>query len=189
MAETERPGRRRWLRRTAEIGFLVALVLGARAYVSRGAATGPAPALEGVALNGSRVSLSSLLGRPVLVHFWATWCPVCRLEEANIQAVSRHHAVITVATRSGDATELGEYMEERGLDFPVVLDESGFLATRYGVRGVPVSFIVDAGGQIRFVEVGYTTELGLRARLWWSTLHLLLQRNGENPAPLQGQGT
>ena len=144
--------------------------------------------MDGRALDGSPLSLSSLQGRPVLVHFWATWCPVCRLGDANIQAVSQHHAVLTVATQSGDVTALRKYMDERGLDFPVMLDESGFLAARYGVRGVPVSFIVDAASQIRFVEVGYTTELGLRARLWWSTVHLPLSGSRERSVPLARAG-
>ena len=175
-------GGRKGLKRVAEIMLLIALVLGARAFVNRGAATGPAPAVEGVALDGSSVSLGSLRGRPVLVHFWATWCPVCRVEEGNIQAVAEDHAAITIATQSGDAEAVRGYLAERGLHLPVVLDEDGSLAGEYGVRGVPASFIIDGTGQIRFVEVGYTTELGLRARLWWSAIRVPEQSNGAAPA-------
>jgi peroxiredoxin len=57
-------------------------------------------------------------------------------------------------------------MDEQGLDFPVVLDEQGALAARFGVRGVPASFVLGSGGEIKFKEIGYTTELGLRARMW-----------------------
>jgi len=61
---------------------------------------------------------------------------------------------------------VSQYMRENGLDFPVLLDESGLLSVAWGVRGVPSSFIIDADGQIRHLAVGYTTELGLRFRLW-----------------------
>jgi alkyl hydroperoxide reductase subunit AhpC len=49
---------------------------------------------------------------------------------------------------------------------PIVLDPDGRLARAWGVRSLPTSFVVDREGEIRTVEVGYTTELGLRARLW-----------------------
>ena len=61
-------------------------------------------------------------------------------------------------------------MQDNQLIFPVLLDTSGELATSFGVKGVPASFILDPNGEITFVESGYTTELGLRVRLWLSGL-------------------
>ena len=58
-------------------------------------------------------------------------------------------------------------MAEEGVSYRVILDPSGRLAGRFGVKAVPTSMIIDANGEIRFVEVGYTTEIGLRLRLWW----------------------
>jgi len=52
----------------------------------------------------------------------------------------------------------------------VLNDPDGVIATRWGVRAVPASFIVDGAGQIRFVEIGYTTGIGLRLRLWLAGL-------------------
>ena len=59
-------------------------------------------------------------------------------------------------------------MQKEGLNFTVIADEYGEIAKQWSVKGVPASFIIAADGNIRFVEVGYTTELGLRARLWWA---------------------
>jgi len=61
-------------------------------------------------------------------------------------------------------------MQQEKLSFKVINDESGVLSQSYNIRGVPVSFIVNKENQIKFVEVGYTTELGLRLRLWWAGL-------------------
>ena len=105
-------------------------------------------------------------GRPVLVHFWATWCPICKLEQGTINALSAEHPVITIATQSGDAQAVQTFMQEQHLHFPVLLDEEGTLLQRYGLHGVPATFVIDPQGRIAFREVGYTTSWGLRARLW-----------------------
>ena len=61
-------------------------------------------------------------------------------------------------------------MQAEKLSFAVINDENGALSRSYNIRGVPVSFIVNKDNKIKFVEVGYTTELGLRSRLWWAGL-------------------
>ena len=106
----------------------------------------------------------------MLIHFWASWCPVCKLEQSNIQNIAKDHPVITVAMQSGHNEELKQYMDEEKLSFNVINDESGQLSKMYNIKGVPVSFIINKENEIKFVEVGYTTELGLRIRLWWAGL-------------------
>ena len=102
----------------------------------------------------------------MLVHFWASWCPVCELEQDSIQSISNDYPVISVAMQSGNDLEVTAYMEENKLSFPTIVDEHGILAKQFGVRGVPTSFILSPGGKIAFSEIGYTTEIGLRTRLW-----------------------
>lgn len=163
---TERRHRRRWLW-LRDLTILALVFLGVSLYQSRGTVRGPAPELAGPDLSGRPVALADYAGRPVLVHFWATWCPVCRAEQGSIESIAGDHAVLSVSI-DGSAEELRSYVAEQGIDYPVIHDTQGELAARYGVRGVPASFIVDPEGGIRFVEVGYTTEPGLRARLWWA---------------------
>lgn len=157
---------KRWFRWAIEAVVVVVIMTGVHFYTTRGAVRGMAPAVAGVTLDGRPVSLAQWRGRPVLVHFWATWCPVCRLEQGSIQDIARGHAIITVATQSGDAAKVRAWLRDQGLRMPVLLDEDGSMATAWGARGVPASFIVDGRGRIRFVEFGYTTEWGLRLRLW-----------------------
>ena len=101
---------------------------------------------------------------------WATWCPVCKLEQATLEELQHDYRVVTVAMRSGDRLAIEHYMAQEGLSFPVIVDDGGELARRFGVRGVPTSFVVDANGRIRFSEVGFTSAWGLRLRLWLASL-------------------
>lgn len=150
--------------------MVVLLFVGVHTWQTRGTAEGPAPQLVGTTIAGEPVALSELRGEPLMVHFWATWCGVCRAEEHNVKAVSEDHRVITVATRSGSPAELSAYAREAGLEAPILSDPTGGLAAAWGVRSLPTSFIIDADGAIRHVQVGYTTELGMRARLWLAGL-------------------
>jgi len=153
----------RWLGQAA---LVAALLFGLHLWGTRDAVRGPAPDLAGLLLDGRRVDLADYRGEPLLVHFWATWCPACRLEQGAVDAIARDHQVLTVAMQSGDAAELTAYLREQGVSFPVRPDEHGELAARWGVRGLPTSFVVDPEGNIRFVTAGVSTGLGLRLRLW-----------------------
>lgn len=150
--------------------MLLVLILGIRAWQQSGTASGPAPALAGELLDGKPVALAAFAGQPVLVHFWATWCPICRAEQGSIDALARDAPVITVAMQSGSREEVVQFLRKEALSFPVLNDPDGVLAAQWGVRAVPASFIVDGAGQIRFLEIGYTTGVGLRLRLWLAGL-------------------
>ncbi len=157
--------RRRWWLYATEVLLFILVLLGVHSWQTRELPSGPALALEGRLLNGQSASLSALRGRPVLVHFWATWCPVCTLEQDNINAIAQDHQVFSIAMQSGADKVVLEHMTQNHLTFPVINDADGVLAQRWGIRGVPTSFILDGLGHIRFTEVGYTTEAGLRLRL------------------------
>lgn len=157
----------RWL---IELTLILIVLSAIRFWMQRNVVSGTAPNINNVTLNGQHFDLYQNGKRPILVHFWATWCPVCKLEQSNIENIAKDHPVITIAMQSGDNEELSQFMRQEKLSFKVINDESGVLSQSYNIRGVPVSFIVNKENQIKFVEVGYTTELGLRLRLWWAGL-------------------
>lgn len=151
--------------------LFVVIIFGVRAWQQRDMASGPAPALQGLTLAGQPYTLPHHPPRPLLVHFWATWCPVCRTEQGTIAAIAHDRPdTITIAMQSGAPEEVARYMKEQGIAFPVLNDADGSLARAWGAHAVPASFIVAPDGEIRFVEVGYTTGLGLRLRLWLAGL-------------------
>lgn len=162
------PRLRRVLLYLGEALLIVAVVVGVRAYLSRGATRGPAPPIAAQSLDGQIVSLAAVHGRPVLVYFWATWCPVCGAMRGTIANIARDHPVITVAIQSGSGPEIAAYLNKHQWRVRVINDADGNVARLYGVRGVPASFVIDGNGNIRAVEIGYTTEIGLRLRLWWA---------------------
>lgn len=162
--------KRRWWRWGVEIGLVLLAVLAVQWWQTRDSISGQAPPLRGALLSGKSIALDNLRGSPVLVHFWATWCPLCRLEEDSIQGLAADHSVITIATTSGGAAEVQSYLTEKGLDFPVLLDEAGSIGRQWEVKGVPTSFVLDGEGNIAYVTIGYSTGWGLRLRLWLAGL-------------------
>jgi peroxiredoxin len=157
----------RWRGIAVNVLLFVVVVGGVRTWQHRDMASGAAPALQGITLAGQPYRLPAHPAHPVLVHFWATWCPICRAEQGSIAAISHDDPdVITVAMQSGKPEEVARFMAEQKIGFPVVSDADGSISNAWGVHGVPASFIVAPDGGIRFIEVGYTTGIGLRLRLW-----------------------
>ena len=106
--------------------------------------------------------------KPVLVHFWATWCPICEVEASNIEKISKDYEVITIATQSGSTKEIQNYLKKHNLSFKVVNDEDGFYSRTFNIKAFPTTLIYDENKTLKFSEVGYTSTLGLYARMWWA---------------------
>ena len=156
--------------RGARISIEICLILFAylvlKTWMQRGMIEGPAPEIQASLLNGQPFNLRDLHGKPVLLHFWASWCGICKLEQDSIEAISRDHTVISIAMKSGSNDKVQQFMHDNKLSFPVINDQDGVISQRYGVRAVPASFILDSEGKIGFKETGYTSSWGLRIRLW-----------------------
>ena len=146
--------------------LIMAIIIGVNLWRTRDASSGPAPPLVATTLGGAHFDINEQHGKPLFVHFWAEWCPICSLEEDNIQSLSRDYEMITVAMSSGDDEAVRAHMKKNGLRFKVVNDESGQIAQEWGVHAVPATFIIDATGEIRFVEMGYSSRPGLMLRHW-----------------------
>lgn len=106
--------------------------------------------------------------KPLLIHFWATWCPICALEEQNIETISKDYQVITIATQSGSSEDIKEYLEKNNLSFKVVNDDLATLSREFNIKAFPTTFIYDKNQNLKFSEVGYSSTFGLKLRLWWS---------------------
>ncbi len=155
---------RGWL---LNIAIILAFYWAVQLYQGRDApSSGPAPQIEGIDLNGQPVSLQAHRGQATLIYFWATWCRVCALSRDTIADIARDHPVITIASQSGSDAELSRYVKEHGFNVPVINDHDNRLSQRYGVRAFPSIFIIDGDGNISDVEIGLSSEWGLRLRLW-----------------------
>jgi thiol-disulfide isomerase/thioredoxin len=108
--------------------------------------------------------------KAVLVHFWATWCPTCKLEADNIARIAKDFEVITIAVKSKTDKEILRYLHARGLDFKVINDADGKLSKQFHIEAFPTTFIYDKNHNLQFSEVGYTSTLGLYLRMLWVSL-------------------
>lgn len=116
-------------------------------------------------LQGRTVDLRALSeDEPVLVYFWATWCPVCRLVSPAVDDLSGKHPVVTVALSSGGPEEVAAYAAEHALGFAIVNDPGGHVSAPWGVRATPTLAVVHRG-VIRSMTSGITTGPGMSLRL------------------------
>jgi cytochrome c biogenesis protein CcmG, thiol:disulfide interchange protein DsbE len=118
----------------------------------------PAPDIDLLTLDGDRVRLSDLRGRPVLVNFWASWCGPCREEFPLLAAARRDHAadgLEILGVIFQDSPEAARAFYERfGGSWPALVDPGGEVAARYSVRVLPITFYVDRAGIVRTVSYG-----------------------------------
>lgn len=131
----------------------------------------PAPAfdLPRLGIDGERVRLADLAGRPVVINFWASWCVPCRREMPALQAAAEklggRVAFVGVNHQDG-RTPAAEFERKVGVAYPSGYDPDGVVALDYGLVGLPTTVLVDAAGQIVARRIGEVTEdqlLGLVA--------------------------
>ncbi len=117
-----------------------------------------APDFQLYNLNGKPVSLSDYRGTPVLLNFWATWCPPCRAEMPYLQQVYEEWSVQglkLLAVNIGESSaEVEEFMQSYNLTFPVLLDTKQDVSQIYNIRYIPATFFIDKDGIIQVVKVG-----------------------------------
>jgi thiol-disulfide isomerase/thioredoxin len=114
-----------------------------------------APDFTLVDLEGNEVTLSDFRGKTVFLNFWATWCPPCRAEMPEIEAVYQEYknkdvVVIGVDIRETKA-EVLQFVQQGGYTWTFVLDTSGEVTVNYQITAIPTSFFIDGDGIIQSV--------------------------------------
>lgn len=149
--------------------FILVFFAGAQSFAYRSMVTGAPPPIVAETITGEPFELDRLHGKPAVIYFWATWCGICKAMKGSINAIAEDYPTISLALKSGNSADIAEYIQEQGINVPVVSDNTGTVGQRYGILGVPTAFILGPEGMVRFSTVGYTTEIGLRIRLWLAT--------------------
>ncbi len=142
------------------VALSVVLAIGAFAFLQdRPSRVGsPAPNFELTTLDGKKVNMRELRGKPVLLDFWATWCGPCRQALPHTEELSKKYKddahVLAVNLRE-DPETVRAFMNQNGYTFTVPMDTEGKVGQAFGVRGIPHFVIVDARGRIAFEQIGY----------------------------------
>ncbi len=121
---------------------------------------------------GEEYKLSKLKGNAVLVNLWATWCPPCRAEMPAIEKMYQEYkdqGLVVLAinmTYQDDPASIPLFIQEYGLNFPVLLDETGAVGAAYQLRSLPSSYFINRTGVIQEVVIGGPmSEALLRTRI------------------------
>lgn len=117
---------------------------------------------------GNRVSTADLSGRPVILNFWATWCPPCRSELPAFDKLYRQYGnevsfmMIDLTDGYRETVEgVKKFMSENGYTFPVYYDTEGSAAEAYNVSSIPFTVAVGRNGNIVGTHLGAMSEAAL----------------------------
>lgn len=121
--------------------------------------------------DGQTVRLRDLRGKVVLLNFWATWCPPCKAEMPDLDALHREYGasqgfVVLGVNMEEGAEAVAAFAAERKITFPLLLDSDGQVSGRlFAVRSLPTSLIIDREGFIRDAWTGQISKGAMLARL------------------------
>ena len=117
-----------------------------------------APDFSLINLDGHEIRLADFHGRPVMVNFWASWCPPCRAEMPAFQNIYTEYEAqgfVVLAVNSQESrTTAVDFAQSRALTFPILLDEDGILSSRYQAESLPTTFFINKDGYISNVIYG-----------------------------------
>lgn len=163
---------RRHLGAALQLLLVLGLWLGISAYQTRkhfpsGAAAAPVFTLAD--LSGREVSLADYRGRKVVLHFFATWCGVCKAELPSIRAVQRgldeDEVLLAIVADAEDAEHVRRFATEHELSYPVLLASDEVLRA-YAVDRFPTNYYLNGDGSVSSSSTGLSTWLGMTARLF-----------------------
>ena len=140
------------------LALLAATCDGAGRTLNTGAV---APDFVAVRLDGTPARFpDDFRGKPVVLRFWADWCPYCRGEMLAIERVrQRRPGLVVLAVNVGqDRKMVAKFVEETGVGFLELLDEQSTVGNLYGVSALPTTFFVAADGVIKTKVVGEVDE-------------------------------
>jgi thiol-disulfide isomerase/thioredoxin len=149
------------LQHKAQVMLLIVLAAASLMFPAR-ADVGDAAKFKAVLLDGKAISLDQLKGKVVMVNFWATWCPTCRVEMPQWQKLydaykDRGFELIAVSI-DDDEKLLRQVSKERGFSFPIAWRWDDKADDNFGdIIGTPTLYVVDRGGKVAWMKRGRVT--------------------------------
>ncbi len=120
-------------------------------------------------LDGDTIHLADMQGKVVVLNFWASWCFPCAAEMPEIQSFYEAHkdeGIVVVGINVGETEDTARaFVDRMGVTFPIALDESTDVATSYGMRGLPMTFVIDKDGAVHWFRLGTLDQKMLEGHL------------------------
>ncbi len=155
-----------------QILILIVIILGVSLWQGRNMLeeNTNAPDFTHPTLSGNEITLGDSKGKKVVLYFFAPWCTVCRFSSHNIVSIrnaldSEKVSIYAVALSYRDIAEIKKFKEEHSLNVPVILGTKE-MQERYRIGAFPSIYLLDKNGKIRSRLIGYSTEAGIRLRLF-----------------------
>ena len=109
-------------------------------------------------MDGNRFSLADYRGKPVIINFWASWCPPCREEMPSMQRAwekLQHEDILLLAINVGeDEDTIFQFTANYPVDFPLLLDQDSAVTGEWPVKGLPTTYVVDPKGDLVYRAIG-----------------------------------
>lgn len=122
------------------------------------------PDFEVLDKDGNTVKLSDFYGKPILLNFWATWCPPCKAEMPDLQEAYETYGdevcfvMVNLTDGSRDTVEVVKtFVADNGYTFPVYFDTQSSAAMAYGIYSIPTTFLISADGALLKSKSGMMT--------------------------------
>jgi thiol-disulfide isomerase/thioredoxin len=112
-------------------------------------------------LQGKSWTLKSLQGKVVLVNFWATWCPPCRKEMPDLDALYQRfkdQGLVILAISDEEVAKVKSYLAERPVTYPILLDPGRKVNDLFRINGIPKSFVYDREGKLTAQSIDMRTQ-------------------------------
>ena len=119
----------------------------------------PATEIEFELLNGGTATVGGFLDRPVVLNFFASWCPPCITEMPALESIHQQRPDVSfVGLAVNDTlTRARETVAETGVTYPAGLDPGGTISNDFGIQGMPTTLFIAADGEVAYQHTGELT--------------------------------
>ncbi|PFG45806.1 thioredoxin [Vibrio sp. ES.051] len=166
-AEKKRKSLKYWLGQVLQMVLMITVIsVAIDWYRTKDIPKEQAPPLSAVMTNGEYLDvIAQSHEAPVVVYFWATWCPACKFVSPSVSWLSDDYTIVGVSGTSGPDQRVEQFMQSKEYRFDNINDPKGKIMQAWKVNVTPTLYILK-NGKVSSITTGVTTPVGILARIW-----------------------